>query len=124
VAISYRWSEDKNFLLGEFQFNSAEGSPRKSSQRIGWDPVAGKFRSWLFDADGGFAEGSWTVVDDGVVIKSTSVNPDATTASATMTIVTKDKDHFSIAGTDRIVGDNREPDFDLTVVRRPPSAGK
>ena len=124
VAISYRWSEDKNFLLGEFQFNSAEGLPRKSSQRIGWDPVAGKMRSWLFDADGGFAEGSWTLVDDEIVIKSSSVNPDGATASATLTVTRKDKDHFSIAGTDRIVGDSREPDFDLTVARRPPPSGK
>ena len=81
VAISYRWSDDKNFLLGEFQINPANGSPRKSSQRIGWDPSVGKIRSWLFDSDGGFAEGSWTIVDDGIVIKSSSVNPDGTTAS-------------------------------------------
>lgn len=124
VALSYRWSEDKNFLLGEFEFNSAEGSPRKTSQRIGWDPSAEKIRSWLFDSDGGFAEASWTVVDDGVVIKSSSVNPDGTTASATMAIVPTDKDHFTITGTDRIVGDGQEPDFEITVTRRPPAAGK
>jgi uncharacterized protein (TIGR02246 family) len=125
VAISYRWSEDNNFLLGEFQVNSPNKPTTKSSQRIGWDPTAGKIRSWLFDADGGFAEGHWTVVDDGeIVIKSSSVNPDGGTASATMTFVPKDKDHFSIAGTERIVGDSREPDFDITVTRRPPAAGK
>src|SRR5262245_29430406 len=63
VAISYRWSDDKNFLLGDFEMKSPDGSPRKSTQRIGWDPSIGKIRSWLFDADGGFAEGNWTVVD-------------------------------------------------------------
>ena len=31
-------------------------------------------------------KGCWTVVDDGIVIKSSSVNPDGTTASATMNI--------------------------------------
>jgi len=124
VSITYRWSDDKNFLLGEFQLTTADGTPRKSSQRIGWDPSAGKIRSWLFDSDGGFAEGFWTVVDDGVVIKSSSVNPDGTTASATMNITTKDKDHFTIDGTDRIVGDNLEEDFEITVTRRPPTPGK
>jgi uncharacterized protein (TIGR02246 family) len=124
VAITYRWSDDKNYLLGDFQMTSADGSPRKSSQRIGWDPSVGKLRSWLFDADGGFSEGTWTVVDDGVVIKSSSVNPDGNTASVTMNITTKDKDHFSISGTDRIVGDNLEDDFEITVTRRPPAAGK
>jgi conserved hypothetical protein len=124
VSISYRWSDDKNFLLGEFQMTLADGTPRKSSQRIGWDPSAGRIRSWLFDSDGGFAEGFWTVVDDGVVIKSSTVNPDGTTASATMNITTKDKDHFTIDGTDRIVGDNLEEDFEITVTRRPPTPGK
>jgi uncharacterized protein (TIGR02246 family) len=124
VAITYRWSDDKNYLLGEFVVNSAGESPRKSTQRIGWDPSVSKIRSWLFDSDGGFAEGTWTVVDDGVVIKSNSVNPDGTTASATMNIMTKDKDRYSIEGTDRVIGNDLEDDFEITVTRRPPAAKK
>jgi len=124
VAISYRWSEDKNFVLGEFQMNPTEGTARKSSQRIGWDPSVGKIRSWLFDSDGGFAEGTWTVVEDGIVIKSSSVNPDGTTSSATMIITSQDKDHYSIEGTDRIVGDKLEDDFEITVSRRTPAANQ
>jgi uncharacterized protein (TIGR02246 family) len=125
VAISYRWSEDKNYLLGEFQIESPTRPLRKSTQRIGWDPSVGKIRSWLFDADGGFAEAYWTVVEDNeIVIKSTSVNPEGDTSTATLTLVPKDKDHYSILGTERIVGENREPDFDITVSRRPPVPGK
>jgi uncharacterized protein (TIGR02246 family) len=124
VAISYRWSDDKNFLLGEFQMARPGEPTTKSTQRIGWDPSIGKIRSWLFDADGGFAEGIWTVAEDDIVVKSSSVNPDGTTASATMTIATVDKDHFSIEGTDRIIGDDQEPDFEITVTRRPPATAK
>jgi uncharacterized protein (TIGR02246 family) len=124
VMISYRWSDDKNFLLGEFHIATPAGTPRKTTQRIGWDPSVGRFRSWLFDADGGFAEGYWTVVEDGIVIKSASVNPDGTTASATMNVTIADKDHFTIEGTDRVVGDVLEDDFEITVTRRPPTAGK
>ena len=124
VAISYLWSEDQNFLLCEFQMTSPGAPATKSSQRIGWDPQAGIIRSWLFDADGGFTNGQWTVVEDGIVIKSSSVNPYGSTASATMTIVAIDNDHFSIAGTERLVGDRREPNFEIKVTRRPPTAGK
>jgi uncharacterized protein (TIGR02246 family) len=124
VSISYRWSDDKNYLLGDFQFKDSDGTVRKSTQRIGWDPAAGKIRSWLFDADGGFAEAIWTVTDDEVVLKSSSVNPEGSTASATMTITTGEKGRFTIAGSDRVVGDSREPDFEITVVRRPPVAAK
>ena len=124
VKISFKWSEDKNFLLGSYLV-TLDGEVRmKSEQRIGWDPLAGKVRSWLFDSDGGFAEGAWTAVEDGWVIKSQSVNPDATTGSATLTITPVDKDHFTMKGTERIVGDAREPDFDFAIVRKPPVAGK
>ncbi len=123
VAISYRWSDDKNFLLGEFQMEPAEGTSRTSTQRIGWDPSVGKIRSWLFDSDGGFSEGTWTAVDDGIVIKSAAVNPNGTVATATMNIYIDDEDHFTIEGTDRIVGDSLDEDFSISVARRPPAAG-
>ena len=124
MAISFKWSEDKNYLICEFRHTSATGSPRKSSQRIGWDPSIRKIRSWLFEADGGFAEGTWTVVDEGLVAKHSSVNPDGVTASATITWTPKGKDRFTIVGTQRIVGDGREPNFEITVTRRPPTAAK
>jgi hypothetical protein len=124
VAISYRWSEDKNFLLGEFSLTTPEGKRHKSQQRIGWDPSIGKIRSWLFETDGGFAEGVWTVGEDEIIIKSSTVNADGSAASATMTVTTASKDRYTITGTDRIIGDNHEDDFEITVVRRPPAAGK
>lgn len=124
VAISYRWSEDGNYLLGEFKVQPVEGEPRTSTQRIGWDPATESIRSWLFDADGGFAESSWSLVDDGIVAKSQSTNPDGTTASATLTITRDDEEHYTIAGTDRIVAGARDPDFEITVTKRPPQAGK
>ncbi|MCE9525013.1 MAG: nuclear transport factor 2 family protein [Planctomycetales bacterium] len=124
VKVSYKWSEDKNYVLGEFQLPGGTGPARKLSQRIGWDASARKIRSWMFESDGGFADGHWTVLEDGIVAKYSSVNADGTTATATITINQKDKDHFSMKGTDRIVGDDREPDFEINVVRRPPAAGK
>ncbi len=124
VKISFKWSEDKNYILGEFQMSGAGGPARKLSQRIGWDAGARKIRTWLFESDGGFSDGNWTVLEDGIVAKYSSVNSNGTTASATITISQKDKDRFSMKGTDRIVGDDREPDFEIHVVRRPPAAGK
>lgn len=124
VAIQFQWSEDQNYLLGEFTMTDASGATRKSSQRIGWDAKAGHIRSWLFDADGGFSDGVWTVLEDEVVVKSASVNPSGSSASATLTLKQVDKDHFTFSGAERIVGGNREPDFELTITRSPKSASK
>lgn len=124
VKISYRWSEDKNFLLGDFNITRGGSVVMKSTQRIGWDPLAGKVRSWMFDSDGGYADGNWTLVDDAWVIKSTAVMPDGQTGSATVTMKPKDKNSFTMKGTERIVGEGREDDFDVTVVRPAPAPGK
>ena len=60
VMSSYHWTDDKHFIVGEFTMK-IEGRPVMSgTQRIGWDPVMKKLRSWAFDSEGGFMEGSWS----------------------------------------------------------------
>lgn len=123
TAITFRWSEDGNFLLGDYNV-SVGGSPAsKSTQRIGWDPVMGQLRSWTFDSDGGFSQGDWTAVDNGWVVKSEATMPDGATGSATMTITVKDADHFVVRSSDRIVSGVEEPDFEVTIARKPPQPG-
>lgn len=123
VKITYRWSEDKNFLLGEFQVIKDSVVVGKTSQRIAWDPILGKPRSWLFDSDGGFSEALWTPLEDGQwILRTSAVMPDGTTGSATLTITPKEKDRILYAGTGRLIGQVLEEDFELTVVRQPPVA--
>jgi uncharacterized protein (TIGR02246 family) len=126
MTISYRWSEDGNFLVGEYNLTIGSRSAGKSTQRIGWDPVEGELRSWTFDSDGGFAEAEWAATDSGWIVKSEATMPDGGTGSATVTIAQKDADHFVVESTDRVVGGVAEPDFKLVVARRPPApaAGK
>ena len=120
TAISYRWSEDGNFLLGDYVLSVGGQPESKSSQRIGWDPVEGVIRSWTFDSDGGFSQGELTPVDDGWVVKTEATMPDASTASATVLFTVKDQDHFVVRSTDRIVAGGEEPDFELVIARKPP----
>jgi uncharacterized protein (TIGR02246 family) len=121
TAISFRWSEDGNFLIGEYNLTVRGQVAGKSTQRIGWDPVEGELHSWTFDSDGGFSEGEWMAAGDGWVVKSEATMPDGSTGSATVTITPKDADHFSVESTDRIVGGAQEPDFKLVVARKPPA---
>jgi uncharacterized protein (TIGR02246 family) len=124
VRIAYRWSDDRNFLLGDFLVTRGGSTVMQSTQRIGWDPLAGKVRSWLFDSDGGYGEGQWTQVDDTWVIKSTAVLPDGQTGSATVTLVPMGKDRYMLRGTDRIAGDQRADDFEHIVSRKPPTPSR
>ena len=124
VAISCKWSEEKNFLLVNYESKIHGKEGIKSSQRIGWDPLAQQVRSWVFDTDGGYGDGRWTLVDGSWIIKSTAVMPDGQTGSATIVLEPAGKDKFVMKGLDRIVGDDTQPDFQVTIVRKPPQPSK
>lgn len=123
TSISWRWSEDGNYILGDYAMSVGGEPVSTSSQRIGWDPVEGTIRSWTFDSDGGFSHGEWTPLENGWVAKTEATMPDGTTASATVLLAIKDADHFIVRSTDRIVAGAEEPDFELVIARKPPQPG-
>src|SRR5262249_23951699 len=57
VRFNCQWSEDRNFLMRSYTLKWAGKSVMTGTQRIGWDPLAKRFRSWEFDSEGGFGEG-------------------------------------------------------------------
>jgi uncharacterized protein (TIGR02246 family) len=124
TQISYRWSDDGNYLLGEFNLAVGGLQTGRSTQRIGWDPVDLTIRSWTFDSDGGFSEGIWTPDDEGWVVRSFATLPDGSTGTATLTFAMPDDDHVMISGEDRFVAGEPEPDFSLTIARRQPRPGQ
>jgi hypothetical protein len=123
VKISYRWSEDQNFILGDILVTRNGETVMKSSQRIGWDPLLGTPRSWTFDSDGGFAEATWNQVDDTWVVRSSAMMPDGQTGSAILKITNGEKGRYEMTGTNRLIGNALEDDYQLTVVKLPPAAG-
>jgi hypothetical protein len=94
------------------------------SQRIGWDPVAKRIRSWVFDSEGGFGESLWARDGDSWIIKATGVRPDGKIASATNVFVPAGKDAYVWRSRDRIIGDEVSPPMEVKVVRKPPQPGK
>jgi uncharacterized protein (TIGR02246 family) len=121
TSIRYDWSPDGNFLVGEYTLALAGRPAGRTSQRIGWDPVAGALRSWTFDPDGGFSHGLWLPAADGWQIRSSATMPDGSTGTATVVIKVRDDDHFVVESTNRVVGGMAEPDFSLVIARKPPA---
>ena len=115
-----RWSDDGNFLVTDFTIHVTGRKVMSGTQRIGWDGSLKKFKSWVFDSEGGHAEGIWTEFEDRWVVKATGVRPDGDACSATHTYERKGADSYVFAVTDRIVGDDSAPDFTSRVVRKPP----
>lgn len=124
TRVQYQWNEEKTFLLGEYTVQINGRPAMKSSQRLGWDPVQQKIRSWTFDADGGFSEGYWTPTENGWLVKSTATLPSGEIGSATLTLTLLDDDRISVSSRDRVIGNVVEEPFEIQIVRRPPSPTK
>jgi uncharacterized protein (TIGR02246 family) len=124
VVSSCRWSDDGNFLLQNFKLQLNGRNAMNVSQRIGWDPVAKRIRSWVFDSEGGYGESAWTREGNAWIIKATGVRPDGTTASATNLLMPTGTNGYVWRSTDRIVGDERQAPTEVKVVRKPPQPEK
>jgi uncharacterized protein (TIGR02246 family) len=120
VEATFRWDENKSFLLEEFQVIRDGAVIMKGTQRIGWDPQTKQIRSWTFDSAGGFGEAVWTMVEDRWVVKAKAVTADGTSASATRTLTRAATDRVIWTATDRLAGDEQLPDLAVTLVRKPP----
>ena len=50
--------ESGSYLIREFEIKVKGLLASRGVERIGWDPLQQQARSWLFDKDGGFSEGT------------------------------------------------------------------
>ncbi len=83
ISTTVAWTKNKSFLTYSFKVSVPDGDDFEGTQVIGWDPAEGTIRSWMFDSDGGFGEGTWTKKDNRWTIKFKQVLPDGRRASAT-----------------------------------------
>jgi uncharacterized protein (TIGR02246 family) len=121
VFTTCTWSKDGNFLLREFEVKVEGRIALSGTQRIGWDAQKEQFRTWVFDTEGGFAEGLMYRDADRWVIKSTGSRADGTPVSLTNTITVLGKDRVRWESSDRTVGDAPVPETDkFDLVRRAP----
>jgi uncharacterized protein (TIGR02246 family) len=121
VETSYRWTDNKAFLLQDFTVRVKGQKVVSGSQRIGWDPLTKHIKAWVFDSDGGYGESLWSSVDDSWVIKAKVVRPDGKVVTATNQMTRTGADRMAYQSVDRIVGDERMPNLAVTVVRKAPA---
>jgi len=125
VNTTCKWADNGNFLIREFTMKTHGQPVMSGTQRIGWDPVRGQFKTWIFDTEGGFGEGYFSRKGDGWVVKAEGVRQDGKHASVTNILKRLGKDRASWQSVDRTLGGVAMPGIDeFTLVRKPPEAGK
>jgi uncharacterized protein (TIGR02246 family) len=121
VETTGRWAKNQNFITRSFTI-ALPGEPALAGvQIIGWDAARGKIRSWAFDSDGGFVEGTWSNNGDTWIVESSAVLPDGRQGSSMNIMKVLDGNAFSWQVTGRDVGGEILPNLPAVKVSRDPA---
>jgi uncharacterized protein (TIGR02246 family) len=108
--LSVTWADTHNFIVAKHTTSARGTAVAGATQWIGWDPNAKNFRSWIFDAAGGYGEGTWSKEGDKWLVKRTSVLQDGKKEVVTLVIGRVDPDTMSLQLKDRTVDGQSMPD--------------
>lgn len=93
LEMAVHWNSTHTYLVRETRITPPDGGPVvEISQRIGWDPLTRRIRSWSFSSDGGHSEAVWTLENGVWVARTMSVLPDGT--------LTRSINHYVYDGAD------------------------
>jgi uncharacterized protein (TIGR02246 family) len=112
VTTECNWTRNNNFMTRSFTIQVGEQIQMAGMQIIGWDPLEKRIRSWVFDSDGGFAEGSWKKQGNQWHIHQVGVLPDGRKSSAVNVITYIDDDTCTMQSINRVVDGEILPNID------------
>ncbi len=114
----WQWSKNGHFLVNNFHVIVGDQAALEGTQVVGWDPDAGRFRSWIFDSEGGFSEGVWRREGDTWIVKTRSTLGDRSHGTATSLYTPIDANTFTWKSVDRRIDGAPQEDIEEIVVRR------
>lgn len=120
VTTECQWTKNRNFMTRAFAASVRDEISMSGMQVVGWDPAAKQIRSWVFDSEGGFGEGTWEKKDNQWIITSTATQPDGGKASATHIMTMIDENSYTWQSTNRQVDGEILPNIaEVLIVRVP-----
>lgn len=123
ISFSCKPVDNGNFLLRTFSVVVAGQEAMNGTQRIGWDPLTGKLRAWIFDSEGAYAEGLWhqDPENNRWILKTTGVTADGETASSTSLYTFVNEHTMTWQSVDHEIAGIQQPDSEvITIVRHSP----
>lgn len=117
VDIECHWIADKAFLEANYHIHKGDHTVSTSTQIIGADPVTGRIMAWMFDSNGGRAEGIWSAGPGGWAIELVGITADGTYTTAT-NYLTKVEDALVWKSLARTAGGQPLPDINEVVLKR------
>jgi uncharacterized protein (TIGR02246 family) len=118
IKTSCYWTRNQNYLVRSFTATVAGRINLTGMQFIGWDPAQEKIRSWVFDSDGGFAEGLWSQSGERWLVKIKATLPDGKAASSTSILRPLGASRLGWQQVNRVVDGELLPNLDEVVIVR------
>ena len=118
VETTFRWTKDYAFISGTFRVIVGDRVDLEGTQVIGWDPVAKRIRSWIFDTKAGFGEGEWSREGNRWTVKLKSILGTGQKASSINIYTYLDPNSFTWQSIGREVQGEPLPDIDAVKVVR------
>jgi ketosteroid isomerase-like protein len=83
IQVNAKWNRTKTFLRRDFTVSSGGKAIFSGAQEIGWDPVSRQLRSWMFNDDGSYGTGNWSLEGTVWMVMSSRILPDGKLSKAT-----------------------------------------
>ncbi len=118
IGTTCQWARNNNFIIRSFKVIIEDRINTSGMQIIGWDPALGTIRSWAFDSEGGFSEGTWANKDNRWIVESNATLPNGQKGSSINIMTVVDENTFDWQSTGREVDGNILPNIDEVQVTR------
>ncbi len=118
LSSTCKWDANRRFMIRTFVMKEEDSAVLQVTEIIGWDAATRGIRSWVFDSDGGFNEGTWRQRGDDWIILAKGTLPDGGRATAVNMIHRVDDNSFTWSSVNRDVDGEMLPDIeDVKMVR-------
>ncbi len=118
VNTTWQWSPSRTFLIRSYRAEFENGGGFTGTQIFGWDPLAKQIRTWTFNSDGSYGDGTVSRNGSEWMVKMNHMRSDGQLASGTHIITQIDDDTLQIQKIGESINGEPVPASDpITVVR-------
>jgi uncharacterized protein (TIGR02246 family) len=112
VVTECNWTKNNNFITRSFTVQIRDRIDMAGMQVVGWDPSTKQIRSWVFDSDGGFGQGTWKKKGNRWYIQQSGVLPDGRKSSSVNIVTRLDDNTCTLQSVNRTVDGQLLPNID------------
>ncbi|MBA3721433.1 MAG: SgcJ/EcaC family oxidoreductase [Parachlamydiaceae bacterium] len=118
IGFDNQWDKYKNFITQHFKMKIYGHDDIEGKQIIAWDPIKEVIRSWVFDSDGEFGEGTWKKVDNSWYATMRYTLSDGRIGTSKNVYTFVDDSNYTFASIEREVDGEILPDINPVTVEK------